>query len=124
MPINSFDSEYILIHDSEGSSFNMFCLLYENYQKNAKRRGRRFDLTPLEFYKLTKGRCHYCNKQPAQYLAFRIKMQLGDMAYVYNGIDRMNNDVGYVPSNCVSCCWKCNRAKGKMPYQEFIDRNK
>lgn len=29
-----------------------------------------------------------------------------------NGIDRVDNKVGYLLSNSVPCCWNCNQAKG------------
>ena len=40
--------------------------------------------------------------------------------FIYNGIDRKNNDMGYRLDNCVSCCTLCNRRKGGMEYAEFI----
>ena len=48
--------------------------------------------------------CHYCG----------CKKQL-------NGIDRMDNTLGYTPANCVSCCKKCNYAKHTLGYMEFIE---
>lgn len=35
-------------------------------------------------------------------------------------IDRMDNTIGYVLDNVVSCCGACNRAKGARPYGEFV----
>ena len=39
--------------------------------------------------------------------------------YVYNGIDRIDNNKGYTIDNIVPCCAKCNYAKGKLTLQEF-----
>lgn len=56
----------------------------------------------------------------------------GKFKYVHsinmNGIDRVNNDLGYSIENCVPCCKRCNTAKGNhMDFFEWIkkiyDRN-
>lgn len=41
--------------------------------------------------------------------------------YVYNGIDRVNNDIGYLIENCVSCCKVCNFMKRSMSKNDFIN---
>ncbi len=40
--------------------------------------------------------------------------------FFYNGIDRVNNEMGYEPLNVVPCCQECNFAKCKMSKDEFI----
>ena len=37
-----------------------------------------------------------------------------------NGIDRINNELGYVLDNCESCCYDCNIAKRVMIKDDFI----
>jgi len=37
------------------------------------------------------------------------------------GLDRIDNTKGYFPSNCVSCCDKCNYMKRGMSLHEFYD---
>jgi hypothetical protein len=39
---------------------------------------------------------------------------------VYNGIDRVKPDAGYIPSNCVPCCGVCNFMKRNHTYREFL----
>jgi hypothetical protein len=41
--------------------------------------------------------------------------------YVYNGIDRKNNSLGYVSNNCVPCCSECNLMKRKMSVNQFLE---
>lgn len=41
-----------------------------------------------------------------------------------NGIDRVDNTKGYSVSNCVSCCYDCNKMKGTLDYITFINRCK
>jgi hypothetical protein len=69
---------------------------YVQYRRNAKERLYIFELSKIEFVTLIKGNCHYC----------------GDKADKgYNGIDRVDNNIGYTTSNAVSCCELCNRFK-------------
>jgi len=35
------------------------------------------------------------------------------------GIDRMNNEVGYIITNVVPCCKICNWCKSNLTIQEF-----
>lgn len=42
------------------------------------------------------------------------------MEFVYNGIDRMDNSLGYISGNVVTCCQICNRAKGAMLLEDFM----
>ena len=121
-----YDSEQVrrttdelnLLRKRLGKRFNMFLRLYSDYKRSARRRGKFFRLLPLEFYDLTQGNCHYCGISPQQVKEYRIR--LNELPFIYNGIDRMNNFVGYEVINCVSCCWKCNRAKGDLPYEFFL----
>lgn len=83
--------------------------LYKQYQCNAKCRGLEFVLTPEEFVELSQKRCHYCGDGPNNYSS----------GYQYNGIDRVDNNVGYIAVNCVPCCKICNRAKRELGLDEF-----
>lgn len=38
----------------------------------------------------------------------------------YNGIDRIDDSIGYTIDNCVTCCRTCNWAKGNKDYSEFL----
>ena len=40
--------------------------------------------------------------------------------YIYNGIDRLDNSVGYTKENCVPCYKMCNYAKNKFTMEEFL----
>ena len=40
------------------------------------------------------------------------------------GIDRVNNNIGYVVGNVVPCCKWCNRMKGTMDKDSFINQCK
>lgn len=92
------------------ASFNRILLYYRN---GARKRNLEFKIDKIYFEKLINGNCFYCGKNPQQ-------IQKGlNGNYVYNGIDRIDNSVGYVYGNVVSCCKNCNRAKADMEIDDF-----
>lgn len=91
------------------------------YQRNAVKHGREFALNRDTFLGLTSSNCHYCGQSPHQILNRSKYTGKGNGAYIYNGIDRINSDIGYLPDNCVSCCRMCNYAKNDMSYPDFIN---
>jgi len=95
------------------SSFNR---LFGSYELScAKKRNFEFSLTREEFRSLVVSNCHYCNEPPLRIT--KIKNTNGD--FIYNGIDRLDNLLGYTVLNCVSCCRTCNIAKLDMTEELF-----
>ena len=62
--------------------------------------------------------CHYCGGLPAN-VSCRVEINNTNGEYVYNGIDRVDNKKGYEISNCVTCCFVCNRARRNMTLSDF-----
>ena len=93
-----------------------FNKIFRGYQTRASQRSLSFTLSEKEFRKLTKLSCHYCGQKPKQIV--KHKEDYG--TYIYNGIDRVDNTIGYISSNCVPCCKDCNFMKRKLPVDEFI----
>lgn len=90
--------------------------IYFRYRSIAKRRGLSFELSKEELFTLVDSPCFYCGSLPSNIS----KSEHNNGDYIYNGIDRKNNLIGYRVDNCVPCCIICNRAKREMPYDEFI----
>lgn len=97
-------------------SYNPKSQLFNKYKRDARRRDIEFKLSLAHFSRLTRFLCYYCDSPPKT--VFRDKRRKG--FYLYNGIDRLNNDKGYVARNCVSCCKRCNYAKNKLTKEEFL----
>jgi hypothetical protein len=92
------------------------------YERTARDRGLAIDLSADDFEALLAGNCAYCGTAPANHWAI-IKTAgrpYPGEQFVYSGIDRVDNAVGYVAGNCVSCCADCNRAKRKMGLAQFV----
>jgi hypothetical protein len=92
--------------------------LYRVYHNSATRRGFSFDIDRDQFIKLTSLNCHYCGGEPSNVMVK--KDSRNKSQYVYNGIDRVDNTIGYELSNCVPCCKTCNYAKHTMTYGEWM----
>lgn len=82
--------------------------LWYGYRGNARTRGLEMQLSKAAFKGLVVRACHYC----------------GIMGAPYNGIDRVDNALGYVEGNCVPCCSICNQWKRAMSAEAFIGHAK
>jgi len=86
-----------------------------DYRKAATIRGLSFDLSREVFRALVFAVCTYCGQPPTQQ-----RSSNWDTILV-NGIDRVDASVGYIESNCVTCCKTCNYMKRLMSRDEFLD---
>ena len=79
---------------------------YITAKAQAKRRGWVFEIPLTQFTELVSLPCHYCH---------------GPLNPTSTGLDRVDNSVGYIPSNVVPCCRACNCIKGKyLTYNEAV----
>lgn len=91
--------------------------LFSSYMGGAKRRGIPWDLSKAEFLNLTRQDCFYCDAEPRQ-----VQHPPNCWGpYVYSGVDRVDNDIGYVASNCVPCYTSCNKLKSNVS-RHIIER--
>jgi len=93
------------------ASFN---IMKGNYIRSAKKRGLEWQLTDDEVKSLFEENCFYCGLEPSN----NYKNTYYNMKY--SGIDRIDNSVGYIKNNVVSCCKTCNHAKATMSQKEFF----
>lgn len=94
--------------------------LYGKYVKRSKSRGQKIELDFDAFVKFVKQNCVYCGAEPSQ----KIESSSGLESFEYNGIDRWDNNLGYVKNNMVPCCGICNKQKLEQSGEEFINRCK
>ena len=80
---------------------------YSEYIRRAIKKDLQFKLTRSQFLKFTIENCYYCDKKICENHK--------------NGIDRKDNQIGYIIDNCVTCCSQCNYMKGSLAENEFIE---
>jgi hypothetical protein len=103
------------------SAFNQY---YLSYSDRCKRKNTEFQLSKDIFRQITSSNCYYCNKSPER--KYYTKAKNG--YYLYNTIDRVDNDKGYINENVVPCCLECNLLKSGVTIKiaekmyEFIRR--
>ena len=111
-------------------SVNKRCA-YGRYKKGAKDRDLVFSITFDDFLEFASKKCHYCGGEPTN--CYDLKYHRGPqkgqsragVPFIHNGIDRIDSNLGYIKTNCVTCCKICNRAKsdmGEVGFYEWISR--
>lgn len=104
--------------------------IYDNYKRSALKRNYSFELTKEEFNIITSQKCYYCKSEPNMIYKYGRSKSDNEIyniynEYRYNGVDRVDNSLGYIKENCVACCKICNNAKSTLSiseWQEWIIR--
>jgi hypothetical protein len=102
----------LVTHPARSAKLNVFA----SYKSAAKSRKIEFKLTTLEFHNIVEQSCFYCDL-PSSNICKR-----SGAVYFYNGIDRVDNNLGYIPTNCVPCCKECNKIKNDSTLSVFLSR--
>ncbi|UMO76275.1 hypothetical protein SEA_TOMAS_87 [Streptomyces phage Tomas] len=89
--------------------------LFNNYKGGAAKRLLAFELNIEEFEILVSKPCSYCGFEGSERKGSKDWHKAK-----FNGIDRVNNEIGYTIENSVSCCSTCNFAKRFMTTEEFF----
>ena len=109
-----------LRENRKGNNKSCLSSLQWAYKRQAKVRNLAWELTKEQFTEFTKQNCWYCGQEPAQ-IRRRYNKTLKDAYYLYSGIDRIDNAVGYTEANCIPCCGKCNKMKSILSAEDFIE---
>jgi hypothetical protein len=92
----------------------IFNAVFRSYENHANDRNLAFDLSIEEFKNITQQNCFYCGVAPFTTRKYK------NNHFTYNGIDRVDNSLGYSLENAVPCCKICNSAKSDRSYDDFI----
>ena len=106
--------------NSKGNNKSCFSSLYHVYKRGARDRNLVWEFTKEQFKELTKQDCWYCGQEPAQMSRVYGKNKPANVYYLYNGVDRMDNAIGYTEANCIPCCGRCNHMKYVLCIEDFI----
>jgi len=81
---------------------------YNEYKRRANNKSLLFELTNDEYVELIAGNCYLCGRDGSDNLT--------------NGIDRIDNKLGYIMSNLNSCCGSCNYIKKDIGLNELFEK--
>ena len=93
-----FPEEYC---DTDAASYN-------RYKTRAENKSLPFVLTENEYNIIINSQCYLCGRKSCE----KYK----------NGIDRIDNNLGYVISNVKTCCGSCNHIKKDMSLDELFNK--
>lgn len=99
--------------------------VFLSYKGRAKTKNVPFELSFDEFVDICSKNCFYCDGAPSsEFKSWYVRgMRVGTRkvngSFKYNGIDRVEPALGYVPGNSRPCCTYCNFAKGANTEKEF-----
>lgn len=89
--------------------------LLTHYKRNALARKLSWAIAPAFFFDVLDSPCQYCGVDAAN----RLVIPGHTFIYLYNGLDRMHSDLGYIQENVVACCGDCNKAKSNTEYDRW-----
>jgi len=101
------------------------------YKQLAKKRNYHWKISDWLAIKLFFSDCVYCGSPPllnknslitknGKYIS--LNKERCEKGFVkLNGIDRVDNNKGYIESNVVSCCATCNFAKNILSKEDFLN---
>jgi len=75
------------------------------------------DISFEEFLKLSQENCFYCGKFPSN----KKKSRDQNYCFIYNGLDRVDNNQGHNLNNVVPCCYYCNVSKSNRTKEDFLN---
>jgi len=98
-------------------------LCLRTYKYSAQKRELEWSLTDQDFRNLINSNCWYCGRPPTS-MTLGHERKTSKSTYTANGIDRIDNTIGYTFTNSVPCCQACNYMKRDLPLSDFLDHVK
>ena len=86
---------------------------YSLFKSGAKRRKLTCNLTIEQYEDVILGKCTYCGSDHSSVLKYR------GLTLQKNGVDRINNSVGYEMYNVLSACTFCNTLRASMGWESW-----
>ena len=109
--------EKIIAYSNKKFQFSTEKNLYGHYKIEAEKRNLNFDIDFEYFKEKISCNCTYCGRIP--YTIHKSKKKSRKFI-IYNGLDCVNNKLGYQKDNLVTCCKDCNYLKGKFSHEDFF----
>lgn len=86
---------------------------YSLWRLGSKARNIEFSLEKDQVLDMIHKPCYYCGLPPSNKVSNRTRYFGGEDVRV-SGLDRVDNEKGYIPGNVVPCCGRCNSIKNAV----------
>jgi len=94
--------------------------IFLKYRRKAELSNLEFSMSHEEVIAILRSPCFYCGIEPSN--TRKTYKDDKSVDFLYNGIDRKNNNGSYTLENSVSCCEKCNLSKSDFIVDEFLKK--
>ena len=84
------------------------CVSYASYRSRAEKKDLEFAITNDDYKSIILQDCYLCGKKSTDSNT--------------NGIDRVDNTVGYNAENCKACCKECNHMKNQFALDKLLEK--
>jgi len=84
-------------------------------KRSAITRGYKFAISKEDVKKIISENCCLSNDPPSN------KIIINGKIYHYSGIDRFNNNEGYIPTNIFPCGTIANRGKSTLTFKSYVE---
>jgi hypothetical protein len=84
------------------------CVSYASYRSRAEKKDLEFTITNDDYKTITTQDCYLCGKKSTDTNT--------------NGIDRVDNAIGYTAENCKACCKECNHMKNQYALDTLLEK--
>lgn len=98
---------------------SVFNYLYDDIKRRSEKKEIECTLSTKQFKDIISRNCHYCGESPKEK-----NIPKSNGFFLANGIDRVDNSVGYIYDNCVPCCETCNMMKRTHSVEEWLSHMK
>lgn len=98
--------------------------ILRGYKTKAKNRDYSWELTDKQAWDLMQWPCTYCGAEKTNHRKhYGQGKNKGKILFevFFNGLDRLDNNEGYIIGNVVPCCHWCNRAKRARAIEEWFN---
>lgn len=103
-----YHSEQMIQRQTKSNNHAAKTNIFNQIRGGAKARNLEFLLTFNDVMNLVFLNCYYCECKP-----YQVSRAIGGNI-IHLGIDRVDNDIGYILENCVPCCKSCNLKKREV----------
>jgi hypothetical protein len=95
---------------------------YQKCDANPRHRNIEWQLTFEDWILIVQKDCEICGSKPVMKEG-KLHKKTGEQVPI-NGVDRIDNDKGYILNNVRCSCSKCNYMKHNMPDEYFLEHVK